>query len=550
MLSPYYFGHAIHYPASKQKQNLKQEANSSSKAANNAANAAAAAAAAAGSAEPGKAAVLPGASNNPKIKAVPLLVVVCPASALHANPLSPRFPSLLHNAIRVPAREKLLQHSSSIFTTAHVHSELQRTSTGSGSGSGLRTFSFLALLDLSLQELEFCCGAEPLHQWFFTLVMMHRAERAALAPHARRHRFHIAAGCAPIFNTAGSLQLEGLTNEAPQTVMPLGRGSGVSAYGNRFSLGGDGLVWRDPAAFSSCTPLLRRLRSVSRPAVVAAPAYPLWSRTLSSPCTGVDSLSAEYVGWEKSVLLGCDSWKWTQFQGTRNKRGCAYPVSLNQSLDLLPVGLAALHKRIYTASPYTEQQGIARWVAARNIAAADGSLDAMTDADDLMHPPSLLHNPHMPEHLLSRTLHASSVSSSFALPGLLSSVSSLGVPASRMVVPTVEDLIADSGKLQVLDKLLVQLKAEGHRVLIFSQMTKLIDLLESFLRYRHYKFARLDGQTALSARRDIVRNFQQDTSVFAFLLSTRAGGLGINLTSADTVIFYDSYVALSLPCTL
>ena len=203
-------------------------------------------------------------------------------------------------------------------------------------------------------------------------------------------------------------------------------------------------------------------------------------------------------------------------------------MSLNQSLDLLPIGLAALHRRTYTASPFTEQQAMARWVAARDTSAATPS------------PPTLLHDPSSPLYSVARTLHASSVSASYTVPGLLSSVSSLGSPCSRLVVPTVEDLISDSGKLQVLDKLLVQLKAEGHRVLIFSQMTKLIDLLESFLRYRKYKFARLDGQTALSARRDIVKNFQQDTSVFAFLLSTRAGGLGINLTAADTVIFYDS----------
>ena len=70
-------------------------------------------------------------------------------------------------------------------------------------------------------------------------------------------------------------------------------------------------------------------------------------------------------------------------------------------------------------------------------------------------------------------------------------------------------------------------------VLIFSQMTKLLDMLESFLRYRRHSYARLDGQTALSTRRDLVKQFQTDNTVFAFLLSTRAGGLGINRQSAQ-----------------
>lgn len=100
--------------------------------------------------------------------------------------------------------------------------------------------------------------------------------------------------------------------------------------------------------------------------------------------------------------------------------------------------------------------------------------------------------------------------------------------------------VTDSGKLARLDALLKELKANDHRVLLYFQMTRMIDLMEEYLTYRNYKFVRLDGSTKLEDRRDTVADFQSDRSIFVFLLSTRAGGLGINLTSADTVIFYDS----------
>jgi DNA helicase INO80 len=100
--------------------------------------------------------------------------------------------------------------------------------------------------------------------------------------------------------------------------------------------------------------------------------------------------------------------------------------------------------------------------------------------------------------------------------------------------------VTDSGKLAKLDDLLFKLKEGGHRVLLYFQMTRMIDLMEEYLTYRNYKYLRLDGSTKLEDRRDTVHDFQTRPEIFIFLLSTRAGGLGINLTSADTVIFYDS----------
>ncbi|KAH8702572.1 putative SNF2 family helicase/ATPase [Talaromyces proteolyticus] len=111
---------------------------------------------------------------------------------------------------------------------------------------------------------------------------------------------------------------------------------------------------------------------------------------------------------------------------------------------------------------------------------------------------------------------------------------------TKIEVPSMGRFVTDSGKLAKLDELLRELKNGGHRVLLYFQMTRMIDLMEEYLTYRNYKYCRLDGSTKLEDRRDTVADFQNRPDIFVFLLSTRAGGLGINLTAADTVIFYDS----------
>lgn len=107
-------------------------------------------------------------------------------------------------------------------------------------------------------------------------------------------------------------------------------------------------------------------------------------------------------------------------------------------------------------------------------------------------------------------------------------------------IPSFDSLIADSAKLRYLDVLLAQLKRDGHRVLIFCQMTKMMNLLEEYLTRRQFSFFRLDGNTSIGDRNQMVKEFQSNPEIFAFILSTRAGGLGITLTAADTVIFYDN----------
>uniref|UniRef100_A0A673BB27 Chromodomain helicase DNA binding protein 4a n=1 Tax=Sphaeramia orbicularis TaxID=375764 RepID=A0A673BB27_9TELE len=98
-----------------------------------------------------------------------------------------------------------------------------------------------------------------------------------------------------------------------------------------------------------------------------------------------------------------------------------------------------------------------------------------------------------------------------------------------------------SGKLMLLQKMMKKLKEGGHRVLVFSQMTKMLDLLEDFLENEGYKYERIDGGVTGNMRQEAIDRFNAPGAPqFAFLLSTRAGGLGINLASADTVIIYDS----------
>ena len=88
---------------------------------------------------------------------------------------------------------------------------------------------------------------------------------------------------------------------------------------------------------------------------------------------------------------------------------------------------------------------------------------------------------------------------------------------------------------------MTKLKAQGHRVLIFSQMTRVLDLLEDFFEGHVWKYERLDGTITGSVRQAAIDRFNLPNSdIFAFLLSTRAGGLGINLATADTVVIFDS----------
>ncbi|CAG98092.1 chromatin-remodeling ATPase ISW1 [Kluyveromyces lactis] len=106
---------------------------------------------------------------------------------------------------------------------------------------------------------------------------------------------------------------------------------------------------------------------------------------------------------------------------------------------------------------------------------------------------------------------------------------------------TDEHLVYNSAKLKVLDKLLKKFKEQGSRVLIFSQMSRVLDILEDYCYFREYEYCRIDGSTAHEDRINAIDDYNApDSKKFIFLLTTRAGGLGINLTTADIVVLYDS----------
>ena len=101
-------------------------------------------------------------------------------------------------------------------------------------------------------------------------------------------------------------------------------------------------------------------------------------------------------------------------------------------------------------------------------------------------------------------------------------------------------MIEVSGKFVLLDKLLPRLQTTGHKVLIFSQMVLMLDILHDYCNIRGFNVERLDGRCRGTDRQRSIDRYQHNEDSFIMLLSTRAGGVGINLTAADTVIIYDS----------
>ncbi|XP_052257298.1 probable global transcription activator SNF2L2 isoform X2 [Dreissena polymorpha] len=108
-------------------------------------------------------------------------------------------------------------------------------------------------------------------------------------------------------------------------------------------------------------------------------------------------------------------------------------------------------------------------------------------------------------------------------------------------VVTGPDLYRVAGKFELLDRILPKMKSQNHKVLLFSQMTSLLSILEDYFLFRGYRYLRLDGTTKAEDRGELLALFnKEDSPYFIFILSTRAGGLGLNLQTADTVIIFDS----------
>lgn len=153
-------------------------------------------------------------------------------------------------------------------------------------------------------------------------------------------------------------------------------------------------------------------------------------------------------------------------------------------------------------------------------------------------PPISLHAPHPPPSMLQKEkalwqrLHEEMSPRSAGLHRILCNM--------RTQFPDLRLIQYDCGKLQTLDILLRKFKAGSHRVLIFTQMTRMLDVLEQFLNFHGYIYLRLDGTTRVEQRQFLMDRFNADARIFCFILSTRSGGVGVNLTGADTVVFYDS----------
>ncbi|XP_016392607.1 helicase SRCAP-like [Sinocyclocheilus rhinocerous] len=152
--------------------------------------------------------------------------------------------------------------------------------------------------------------------------------------------------------------------------------------------------------------------------------------------------------------------------------------------------------------------------------------------------PITMHTCHPPPSLRHQQGHMSSVLSSHLSP-LTQTLHRIQCNM-RTHFPDLRLIQYDCGKLQTLHLLLRKLKAEGHRVLIFTQMTRMLDILEQFLNYHGHIYLRLDGSTRVEQRQALMERFNADCRIFCFILSTRSGGVGVNLTGADTVVFYDS----------
>lgn len=108
------------------------------------------------------------------------------------------------------------------------------------------------------------------------------------------------------------------------------------------------------------------------------------------------------------------------------------------------------------------------------------------------------------------------------------------------IFPEKHLLISDGGKLTKLGHMLLGFQERGFKCVIFSQFTSMLDILESFLNFHCFTYLRLDGGVKIENRQPIINRFNADPNIFIFLASTRAGGVGLNLTGANVVIFYDS----------
>ncbi|VDM52903.1 unnamed protein product [Angiostrongylus costaricensis] len=140
----------------------------------------------------------------------------------------------------------------------------------------------------------------------------------------------------------------------------------------------------------------------------------------------------------------------------------------------------------------------------------------------------------------SRSVNAFLEDASRKLLSAINPLTHTALVSAKLHFPELRLIEYDCGKLQALARLLRRLYTLKHRCLIFTQMSRMLDVLQAFLSYHGYQYFRLDGTTGVEQRQAMMERFNADTKIFCFILSTRSGGVGVNLTGADTVIFYDS----------
>ncbi|XP_031093187.1 ATP-dependent DNA helicase DDM1 [Ipomoea triloba] len=166
------------------------------------------------------------------------------------------------------------------------------------------------------------------------------------------------------------------------------------------------------------------------------------------------------------------------------------------------------------------------------------------------------HQKNFQEHLINKSLEGHLIENVSTMRGFKGKLNNLMIQLRKncnhpdllesqfdgsFLFPPVEQIVAQCGKFQLLDKLVGKLLARKHKVLIFSQWTKMLDIIDYYFSEKNLEVCRIDGNVKLDERRRQINEFNDANSTYRiFLLSTRAGGLGINLTAADTCILYDS----------
>nr|GMC98672.1 ATP-dependent DNA helicase DDM1 [Ipomoea batatas] len=166
------------------------------------------------------------------------------------------------------------------------------------------------------------------------------------------------------------------------------------------------------------------------------------------------------------------------------------------------------------------------------------------------------HQKNFQEHLINKSLEGHLIKNVSTMRGFKGKLNNLMIQLRKncnhpdllesqfdgsFLFPPVEQIVAQCGKFQLLDKLVGKLLARKHKVLIFSQWTKMLDIIDYYFSEKNLEVCRIDGSVKLDERRRQINEFNDVNSTYRiFLLSTRAGGLGINLTAADTCILYDS----------